>query len=242
MRLNRLFSWIFTSLCLVAAPSVAQPVDTVVAANYAPLMIQDDPERPGYAVEVLHEAARRCGRSIDITFMPFERAMLSLRSETDVIMPALFFGKKQNNAFQWLVEINSANLRVATIGDRVDTLEAARKLSSIAVESGTTADAMLTELGFDNLVRTVAPESSGLMLAAGRVDAWFQDGNTIRNFWTQLELTEPLVFGEVLREVPIYLVASTGLNAKVADGYRIAVENMRADGTLDKIAKRYGND
>jgi len=217
----------------------AQPVDRVVAANYAPLMIADGGDRPGYAIEVLQEAARRCGRQIEITFVPFERAMLALRSEEDVMMPALFYGKKHNSEFRWLVDIHSARLRFATLSGTVDSIEAARALDTIAIESGTTADAMLSELGFTNLVRTVSPESSGMMLAAGRVDAWFQNGHTMQQFWSQLNITKPMTMGQTIREVPIYLVGSMGLDDAVADDYVRAIEAMRADGTLSALFAYY---
>ncbi|WP_299292482.1 transporter substrate-binding domain-containing protein [uncultured Tateyamaria sp.] len=230
--------WTFL-VTMFAFPVHAQTVDRIVAANYAPLMNEGNSERPGYAIEVLQEAARRNGRQLDITFMPFERAMLALRSQDEVLMPALFFGKRHNNEFRWLIEIHSAKLRFATISDSVDSLDAARALGSIAIESGTTADAMLSNLGFSNLVRTVSPESSSRMLAAGRVDAWFQNGHTMQQFWAQLEVSQPMTLGQTVREVPIFLVASAGLNDDVANAYKNSVEEMRDDGTLDALFENY---
>ncbi len=205
-------------------------------------MIAANDAKPGYAIEVLQEAARREGREVEITFVPFERAMLALRTETDVIMPALFFGKKHNDQFQWLVEIQRARLRFATSDGQIVNLEDARRLTRIAIESGTTAEAMLSELGYDNTVLTVSPESSARMLAAGRVDAWFQAEENMRQVWNRLGITTTLSLGEIAREVPIYLVASTALREDVADSYRSAVEDMRADGTLDAIWRFYTED
>lgn len=239
MFLSRLWMLIVCLSALTAPTVQAQPMDRVVAANYAPLMIVDGADRPGYAIEVLQEAARRCGRHVDITFLPFERAMRALQSQDHVIMPALFYGKKNNETFQWVVEIQTAKLRFSTLSDPVDTLAAARALDAIVVERGTTSDAMLTELAFDNVIRTGGPESSSRMLEAGRVDAWFQAGMTMQQFWARIDTSAPLILGDIVREVPIYLVASKALPDDVATSYRVAIDGMRADGTLRRLFQSY---
>lgn len=239
--LNRTFGTLFLLLTVLATTLGAQPIDKVVAANYPPLMIEGDAERPGYAVEVMLEAANRAGRQVDITFLPFERAMFALQNEGATLMPALFYGKKRNDLFQWLVEIQSAKLRFATVSGRVDDLETARALPTIAVESGTTADTFLTQLGFENLTRASTPESSAQMLAAGRVDAWFQNERAMQQMWQRLEIAEPLERGEIIHEVPIFLVASRALPADIATAYQDAVQSMQADGTLEAIWLQYNS-
>ena len=126
---------------IAAAVSVLPPVavlatDRVVAANYPPLMITAEGERPGYAVEVLREAARRAGRDFELTFLPFERAIFALKNEPATLMPALFHGKPDDHKFLWLEEIHRARLVFATVAGRVDDLETARGLSTIVLEAG----------------------------------------------------------------------------------------------------------
>ncbi len=233
---------LLTTLLLVAlVPGVAaaQSVDKVTAANYAPLMNEGNEDNPGYAIEVVREAARRAGREVEISFLPFERAMYAVQNDTVSLMAALFYGKKRNDDFQWVVEIQRARLRFATLSGTFADLEDARTASSIVVESGTTSDVLLTELGFENLVRVKAPDASARMLAAGRVDAWFQDGTVMDLVWRQVEISDDLLMGDVVHEVPVFLVASPALPVTVADAYRAAVESMRADGTLDALSDRY---
>lgn len=219
--------------------AVAQPIDKVVAANYPPLMIEGVDEAPGYAIEVLQEAARRAGRAVDISFLPFERAMSAVQSETATLMPALFYGKKRNDQFLWLAQIQSAKLRFATLTDPINSLEAARLVSSVVVESGTTADVLLTDLGFQNVVRVRSPASSARMLKAGRVDAWFQSETILKQAWQQLRFPDGPVLGVLIHEVPIYLIASPALPKEVSETYRTAIESMTSDGTLDQIWARY---
>lgn len=225
--------------CLLASTAVAQSVDKVVAANYPPLMIKDNPERPGYAVEVLQIAAARAGRTIDLSFLPFNRAMVAVRAGTDVIMPALFFGKEPTEEFLWLAEIQVARLSFATLAEPINDLEAARRLPSIVVEQGTTSDTFLTGKGFNNLVRVSTPEASARMLHGSRAAAWFLDETLMQMEWRMLGFSEPLGFGQMILDVPIFLVASAALPRDVADSYRASIQEMAQDGTLDALWRKY---
>lgn len=237
--LTRLTASFALITCLLASQTAAQPVDQVVAANYPPLMIKGDSNRPGYAIEVLQIAAMRAGRSIDLAFLPFSRAMVEVRRGTDLLMPALFFGKEPSDEFLWLAEIQVARMSFGTISGPVNDLETARTLPSIVVEQGTTADIYLTKSGFENLVRVSTPEASARMLQSGRASAWLLDETLMRIKWRILGFPEPLGFGTPVLEVPIYLVASTALPQDVAEGYRAAVKDMRRDGTLKRLWDRY---
>lgn len=237
--LNKSLILLFLICSVVTNPVFAQPVDKVVAAEYAPLMIEGDEDRPGYAIDVFREAAKRAGRDFDLTFLPFQRAMFAVQTDAATLMPALFYGKKRNDMFLWVAEIQSAKLRFATTSERIDSMEVARTVPSVVIEGGTTADTVLTNLGFENLVRVTSPDSSARLLESGRVEAWFQNERAMTDVWQQQGFAEPLVLGDVVHEVAIFLVASPTLPDDVADSYRTAIQSMKADGTLDELWARY---
>lgn len=222
-----------------AGPAKAQSTDTVVAAHYPPLMIDGDDARPGLAIEALQEAARRADRQINIEFVPFERAQYELLTQTGTIMPALFQGKANDDDFLWVAELGQARLRFATLDGPVNTYDAARALGVIVVETGTTADATLTDLGFANVVRVHAPGASAQMLASGRADAWLLSDRLIAKTWADLSFSDPLVFGNIVREIPISLVANRDLPPEVTATYRAAYQEMQDDGTMDQLRERY---
>ena len=227
-------------VCLPWSTALAQPADRVVAAHYPPLMVADNAERPGYAVEILREAAERAGRQVDITFLPFERAIFEVQNGAATLMPSLVKGKKRDDLFLWVIDINVAELRFASLGAPVDDLDSARALGSIVVETGTTGEALLTQFGIDNVTRLHDPTASARMLEARRVDAWFLTERNMQRVWSALDASPPLVFGNVVHSVPIALVASPTLPDDVAAAYRDAVRSMQEDGTLSEILERYG--
>ncbi len=238
----RFFAATLGALLLWCSSALATPVDRVVAAHYPPLMVADDPERPGYAVEIMREAARRAGRSFELTFLPFERAIFEVQNHPATLMPALFKGKPRDDLFHWVIDIQVAELRFATTGAPVNDLEAARQLQSIVLETGTTGDNLLAQNGFDNVTRLQDPMASARMLAAGRVDAWLLTQSNMERVWKALNAEPPLTFGAVVHVVPIALVASPTLPRDVSDAYRTAIQGMKEDGTLNAILVKYGSE
>lgn len=230
---------LFAGLFTVFGVSQAVAADRVVAAHYPPLMIENSPERPGFAVEVLREAASRAGREFEITFLPFKRAIYALQTEPAAMMPSLFHGKPRDEDFHWVVEIQRADLRFASLSVPVNTLDEARALSSVVLEGGTTSDTILSRMEFDNVTRTTSPQSSAKMLAAGRVDAWLLTESLMQRVWDELGLDAPVVFGDVVHSVPICIVASATLPKEVSEAYRQAVVSMQKDGTMQALMARY---
>ena len=223
----------------VAAEGVTAPVDRAAAAYYPPLMIEGQPDKPGIAVEVLQTAAIRLNRDLVVDFYPFQRAMYQLQNHDDVLMPALFRNRAREKNFQWITKIYDTEMRFLTMGDPVDSVWDASKLGNIGVETGSTGDRYLTELGFENLVRLEDPDISARMLHAGRIDAWMLTKPLASTVWRRLGYDTQPTYGEVVLELPVFLVAGLTFPADVAEAYRETIEVMKADGTIEAIRAKY---
>ena len=234
-----LLQWL---LCLAAFPVLAQPQsspDCVVAAHYPPFIIQGDPKQEGMSIEIIREAAARAGRTIDITFMPFQRALFTLETDPGCIMPALFRNASREHDYRWVATYHSAELGFMTITKQINTLEEGRKLNRVAVETDASADQFLTGLGFENLVHIANPASSAQMLQAGRIDAWVQSPRAARHLWDQLGLRTKLHVGASMYSVPIYVTAGLGYPDELAFAYQNAITAMISDGTVERILTKY---
>lgn len=230
----------FLYVCVLAAVAAPVPAaDRIVAANYPPIMIEGAEGRPGFAIEILLEAARRAGRDVAITFLPFQRAMHSLQNEDATLMPALFKGKAGDEKFLWLSQIQTAKFSFSTTGPRVDSLEAAREARSVVTETGSTPHVFLSQLGFQNLILVNTPEASALMLQAGRASLWLQSRSIISDTWASIGPSKTLTLGDVVHEVPIFMVASPTMPEEMILAYREAVQSMEEDGTMAAIWERY---
>ena len=216
-----------------------QTHDIVVAANYPPLMVAGDPDRPGFAVEVLRAATERAGRTFDLQFLPFQRALYQTRTTTNTLMPALFRNESREENFRWIAHIHSAQLRFLTLGDAVNTLDQAQELGIIGVEEGSTGDRFLASLGVENVARIKSPSLSAQMLDAGRIETWLLTLPLAKATWRQLGFTKELVAGDVIFELPVYLVSGLDLPDETAEAYVQAIKAMDEDGTLAQLRAKY---
>ncbi|MEM6373300.1 MAG: transporter substrate-binding domain-containing protein [Pseudomonadota bacterium] len=226
-------------LATTARAQDTTPVDCVVAAYYPPFMVADTVDGAGMSIEIMREAAKRAGRSIEIQFMPFPRTLMALQSDNTCIMPAMFRNETREGKYTWIATYDAARLRFLTMGDTVNNLEAGRDLRSIGVETGASADQFLSNIGFENLVRLSGPSSSARMLHAGRIDAWAQTGSVASGMWQQLDLAPPVQIGPPIYSVPVYITAGLGIAEQTASAYRAAIDSMLADGTVVRILAAY---
>lgn len=245
---GRAIAHMMATLCLwgllaVGASAQAQGTsagtDRVSAAHYPPLMISDQPEMPGLAIDILQAAADDLGRQIDLSFVPFQRALYQVKTRSDTLMPALFRNEEREADYLWVARIHAARLRFASLGAPISSLQEARALRRIVVEGGTSNERFLMDQGFDNLVRSGGPDASADMLNSGRVDAWFLTDSLAGATWERHDLGDSLVFGDVILELPIFLVAGPDFPKDLADAYREAIKRMRSSGALDAILDAY---
>lgn len=223
-----------------AARAQEQPVaDCVVAAYYPPYQIADTEQNAGMSIDIIREAARRAGRRIDIQFMPFQRALLTLKTNSRCMIPTLFRVAGREGQYMWIVDYDSSDLRFLTTSVPIDTLDDGRRLTSIGVETDSFADQYLTRIGFENLVRVSAPTSSARMLSAGRIDAWVQSRPAASRLWEELNLAPALQVGASVYSVPVYLAAGLNFSQDIALEYEAAVTEMLADGTVRRIIDEY---
>ena len=231
---------VVSTAVLVAAPRAKADIDQVVAAYYPPLMVSAQGDAPGLANEIIQVAAKRAGRDINIEFMPFQRALHRLQNDPTVMMPALFRNPVREEKYEWIAQVHATQLQFMSLKRRIDTLEAARALGAIGVETGASTETFLLERQFKNLVHVGNPDATARMLQSGRVDAWFLTGPLARGVWQRLGFEEALIVGDLVFEQPVFMVCHVNFPPEIIAAYRDAIAQMQADGTIDAILAKYG--
>ena len=222
-----------------AGPAKAEGLDLLIAAYYPPLMISADGDRPGISIEIVREAARRLGRQTTIEFLPFRRALKTLRHREDALQPALYRLPKREADYQWIAKTHDVLDVFLTLGPKVNTIAEARSLGVIGVETDASMDVLLSSEGFGNLERVDSPEVNAQKLLAGRIDAWALTRSLALWTWRRAGLSGELTTGEPIRSAPVYVVAGLKFPRATADAYGRTIEAMRQDGTIAAILKRY---
>lgn len=239
--------WLVGLFCAGYAAMFLQPAvgdpgkqDRVVAANFPPIMIEGNQARPGYAIEILRIAAERAGRDIDVDFYPLRRGLAIMQSEGNVIFPSLLRTPEREDKFLWLARIDTEIFEFVSRDTPIDTLDHARRLHSIAVPWAGAAEGFLAGHGFDSIFRVSSSEAAFLMLTHHRVDAWLTSEPIAQRYVTQNSTGIPLVVGQPIYELPAFIASGPDLPPEIAKAYSAAVETMVTDGTIARIADKYG--
>ncbi len=212
----------------------------IYAVHYPPLMIQNSPEHPGFAIEIIQEADRRAGEQSSIKFYPFARMTKTLLTRQMAIFPTLYRTPQREKKFLWIAKVFKVENAFHTVGEPVNSLEEAGKLHKIGVVARTALHGFLQAQGMDNLVIVTRPELNAHKLAAGRIDAWFLTTFLARMIWRQEAPQLPLVSGKPIVSPDAFIAANINFPPALAAKYRSIITKMHKDGTIRKIVARYG--
>lgn len=218
----------------------AYAFDTFIyAANFPPYQIEEGPQ-PGFAIEILQEAESRIGRKSHIIFGPWARSLQKAINSDNVILPAIYRTASREKDFKWIVEYTTSKTVFLTINDPINSLDQARRLDRIGVSLKSSMDNFLTAQGFTNLDRVDYTRTNIAKLMAGRIDAWCLSEDLARWAWREAGLSsEILVIGKAIRTTPAWFAAGPMFPDDLAISYRAAVNQMKTDGTIEKIINRY---
>lgn len=235
-----IFASIFLSLIMLRN-SVAQ--ETLFYSDFRPMMMGPDapPDRLGYSVDIVVEAAQRLGRPVTTEYRPFARALQAVRNRSDAIQVSVFRDPVREPRYRWIAMTHSEEIAFLTLATRLDRLNQARSLRAIGVERRSGLDNLLTSAGFTNLQRVARPDLNAIKLQGGRIDAWAAGVNPAMWTWRELGFAEPLIVGRPLGARDVYVAAGLEFPAPLATRYAQAIASMDEDGEIDAIIKRYAD-
>jgi sorbitol/mannitol transport system substrate-binding protein len=237
-------AWPVFALCLLVLG--ASPINGAerlkVFTSEVPPIAQDDPARPGFAVELVKAVLREVRLDGEVVFVPWARLVESGGSPTGTLaFPVPRLANLQSD-FTWIAPLVDLDLSFVSTGQEVNSLAQALELRSILVRGRSVYEYMLRDYGFGNVV----PVSSGnipLMLAKGRADAWFTTTDEARWAWsagqTATPLDAPMKLGKPIGEQRMWLAGSKGLDRGIAERIARVVAAMREDGRFNAIMAAY---
>jgi len=250
-RLQRRFEWArgLTGLlagAVVLAQSFAGNADskvTTLACNeFPPHKMQAAPDgRPGYDVEILREAFRRAGQSIDIVYYPWTRALVTAKagsvdglcscSKRPEREPFFVYSDVMGDVGVGVFLVKGLERKVAAIADL--------KALSIGVVRAYNLQDELIDLGMTPVV--VSSDEQGLrMLLVRRIDGFLTFRDTGKYILGKLAADIDAPYVE-FRAAPYFACFSKAVPgaAERVKLFNRGLAAMRADGTYDAILARY---
>ncbi len=201
-------------------------------------------EPEGFAVDVVREIQRRINNSDPILVTPEARALKIASQKPNVVLFSFSRTPEREDKFHWIMLL----LRKSWVlyaksgsGIKLNNLEDARNVSSIGVLRGDIREDHLKQLGFNNLSVVKNHEHNVRMLQRGRVDLLYYEpigmdyackklGISISEFEAVLETQSSEVY---------IMMSKNGTDAEAYKKWRDAANQIKKDGTFDRIAKKW---
>ncbi len=232
-------------LTLLFAPQ-AQAADLKLAASSWPPYTGKDLPGNGLAIAIVRQAFDRAGYSTSVTIESWPRTLKGVKLGIYDVIAAAWYTKERAKSYTFskpylsnsmrLIKRKDAKLRIASLAD----------LSGLRV--GIVRDYAYGE-EFDRAVHFVKiPQNhviqNLLMLVNGKIDLTVGDELTLRHqimefMPSRKDLLEFMPNAIAFKDLHIAVSKRNPQHTKIVTGFNSAFEEMKADGTLEKIRLEY---
>lgn len=249
LRLAAFFALLLPSAWLPAA----LPPDfrvLMVTQNYPPLVMSGSdshfargPELKGISVDFVREMFKRAGIGYDITMRyPFSRIYdMVQRSSGSAIFP-VEYSENRKSAFKWVGPLDQANLVLVGKKGKDYAVGSSNDIAAYPVGAYTRSGAAeyLAEQGIP-CVESIGPEKTLENLLSDQVALWAVSEPEFRHLTKKKGITDLQVV-KVLRNQSYYLAFNLDTPSDAVRRLQHALDFMRQDGTLARIAESYAKD
>jgi len=215
----------------------------IYTEEFAPLNLMKDGQLTGQATEVVQEILKRIGVNKKITLLLWSDAYQKLTSELNIALFSTCMISARKDLFKWVGPISSVENYFYTSKDctlNIETLDDAKKVLKIAVLKDYAIAGILKEKGFTNLVEYNTIQEIFTQLLNGKVNL-FPYSNLVLNSEIKKLGIDPSEFKKALfitSELE-YIAFSQSTSDELIQTWQSHLDNMKNDGTFDKIFKKW---
>ncbi len=221
-----------------------QPENVLIVgtnAEYAPFSFVQGKTITGFDIDLIEEIAKRLNKTVQLHDMPFDGLVPALQLGTIQIIAAgitptperaerILFTKPYLTGDQ-LIIVSRADAPLKTI----DQL----KSKKVAVNEGFTADYYMSKIKGPELIKFATAIESFMTLESGRVDALVAAQNTIKPFLEHYG-ADKFSISPIPATTDEYALAISKKYPELLEPIQKALDDMAADGTLEKLKKKWG--
>lgn len=249
IRLEKYAPLLLAALLILAPGSgLANEVEIVaMTENNAPFNYKEDGKVVGIFTDLLLEITRIADVPLkreDIRYWPWARSYSALRHEDNVILYATARTEARDSLFQWVGPVVLLEYKVLARKDRDITINRLEDIQrySIATIRDSAADHAFSAMGvpLPHLYRVNDMTFCMKMLEEGRVDAIAFNAYAMTRLAKRMDIDmDKYEFVHTLFTVPMYYAISKEMPAELVSKMQLAFEQLKADGTVDEIFRRY---
>ncbi len=210
-------------------------------AEYAPFSFVQGKTVTGFDIDLIEEVAKRLGKTVQLQDMPFDGLISSLQLGTIQVIAAgitptaeraerILFTKPYLTGDQLLI-VSRADAPLKTVEQL--------KGKNVAVNEGFTADYYMSKISGIELTKFATAIESFMTLESGRVDALVAAKNTVKPFLDHYG-AQNFSVSPIPGTTDEYALAISKQNPELLEPIQNAIDDMAADGTLEKLKAKWG--
>lgn len=241
---------IYLFLLLLPSLALAQKKLTIVTHDFPPFSYQHAGQYRGMSVEILYAVLGKMQfKQFEIVSLPWKRALKEGQKPGHLLFP---FARKPNREirFDWVAKAGPRKISLFKLRDRRD-IQTARenafyKEFSVASLIGTAYSKALEDQGFKKRHQSNTPMQSVLMLARERVDLVLEDDavfyHSLKSYNAGLFDHEKISAEKVThfsKASDRWFAFGKGSDQQLVEGFKLAYQQLKAQGVIEGITKRY---
>jgi polar amino acid transport system substrate-binding protein len=238
------FKFAIGVLLILLLPAVVEAQRlTIISENNPPFNFIKHDALTGSSMEIVREMLRRMSQDDTIQILTWARGYNLALTQPNVILFSTARTTERENLFNWvgpLYRVRFGFYAKKGSGLRLKTLDDARKVTAIATYKNDVREQLLKAQGFTNLDSSKSPTSNLKKLVSGRVDLWLFSSLGVKRVANQngidpdeLELVLPF------KDYYSYIAISKGTPQAVVKKWRTVFNEIRQDGSFEKITKQW---
>lgn len=215
----------------------------LVTEDYPPITFMQDGKVSGFAAEVVQEILKRQNIPDNTRMMAWDDAYNLALKKKNVVLFSTTRTDKREMLFKWVGPIGSYHdILYAKKGSGIviNSMEDAKKVGKIGVVDGWFSNEFLTGLGFKNLKSTKLPTDNARKLVEGKLDLCAFTDMTAPEILREAGFgMDEIVPAYVIKTYEFYIAFSRGTSDEIVNRWRQSFNDMKADGTFDRISGKW---
>lgn len=210
--------------------------------EYPPISFLQKGKAAGLGTEVVEEIMSRLGITAPIEVVPWARAYTYATTTPNVGLFVTTRTPEREKLFKWVgpVSATTAHFYSRRGGLRFESLEQARNAERILIPREWYLQQMLRGMGFNNINSVPTPNDAVRMLVAGRAPLMALDDVTLADTLVAAGVNAgDIETGATIAQAVQYIAFSRDTPDSVAIRWQKALDDMRADGSFERIYKKW---
>ncbi|CCQ75259.1 ABC transporter substrate-binding protein [Magnetospira sp. QH-2] len=200
----------------------------------------------GISIEIVQALQNKVGNRDQIEVLPWSRALKLVSKKPNRALFSTARTPEREDKFKWVGPLSKLEMvffKKKGTDVMVDSLEAAREIPKIGVTKNVATHEILTNMGFTNLdvLKSGSDDKNLRRLTKGRVDVWptaYYAGIYSAKKEGLLDQIEAIPDVSIMSGF-LYIAFNKETDSRIIYQWQTALDELKDDGVIDAILKKY---